>query len=301
MPRIEYIEKTFRGPAMEAIANANEIIADYRAQGFTLTLRQIYYQFVSRGMIENTDRSYKRLGSIISEGRRAGLIDWTAIEDRTRFLRKNAWWKGPRDLLQAACKQYHIDLWRDQEMRLEVWIEKDALVGVIEQVCNDNDVPFFSCRGYVSDSEMWEAAYKRMDGYSRGSLGQSVLVLHLGDHDPSGIDMTRDIRDRLGLFSTRAEIEVRRIALSMEQINELGPPPNPAKVTDSRYEGYVAEYGEESWELDALEPQYIVNLITKEIEAERDEDTWNEANEQQERQRQQIQGVVDDWFDKEGD
>ena len=289
MPRIDYQEKNFRPATLDTIDSANTIIAQYAAQGFSLTLRQLYYQFVSRGLLPNTDRSYKQLGNVVSDARRAGLIDWDAIEDRTRFIRKNSSWTSPSSILRSAVDSYHRDLWASQDVRMEVWIEKDALVGVIDAVCRDLDVPFFSCRGYVSDSEMWTAAYNRMDS------GGRTIVLHLGDHDPSGIDMTRDIRERLLLFSMEADIEVRRIALTMEQIEEVGPPPNPAKTTDCRFERYVSEYGDESWELDALEPQYIANLITEHVTGERDEEAWAEAVAQQEAERQKIQDIIDQW------
>ena len=163
---------------------------------------------------------------------------------------------------------------------------------MIEAVCQENDVSFFSCRGYVSDSEMWRSAM-RMHRHTCNS--QKLIVLHLGDHDPSGIDMTRDINDRLQLFSRYADIEVRRIALTMEQIEEQSPPPNPAKVTDSRYANYAAEFGDESWELDALEPQYISRLIHDEILNERDDVSWEDAVAEQEEERDQIANVIRRW------
>ncbi|GAH53844.1 unnamed protein product, partial [marine sediment metagenome] len=162
MPKITYETKNFTRQTLATIAQAEEIIEQYQAQGFSLTLRQVYYQFVARALIPNTERDYKRLGNIISDARRAGMIDWSAIEDRTRFLRSLSSWDTPQDILDSAKSSYHRDLWEDQEKRLEVWIEKDALVGVIEAVCKDNDIPFFSCRGYVSDSEMWGAARRMM-------------------------------------------------------------------------------------------------------------------------------------------
>lgn len=292
MPKITYEAKNFTRQTLATIAQAEEIIEQYQAQGFRLTLRQVYYQFVARGLIPNTERDYKRLGNIISDARRAGMIDWSAIEDRTRFLRRLGSWSSPQDILNSAKSSYHRDLWGNQEKRIEVWIEKDALVGVIEAICNENDAPFFSCRGYVSDSEMWGAAM-RMRRYTKRE--QAVIVLHLGDHDPSGLDMTRDIRDRLALFSGYADIEVRRIALNLKQIEEQNPPPNPAKVTDSRYETYAAEFGEESWELDALEPRYIVSLIEDEILSERNTKEWDTAVNQQEAEREQIQQVIERW------
>jgi len=293
MAKIPYEEKNFTEPTLIIIDQANQIIEWYQEQGFKLTLRQLYYQFVSKGIIPNTERSYKNLGTIISSGRRAGYIDWEAIEDRTRFLRKPQTWDCPESIINDAKDIFRMDLWADQDYRVEIWIEKDALIGVIEKVCLDNDVPFFSCRGYVSDSEMWSAAI-RMRTYAKH--GQEVIVFHLGDHDPSGIDMTRDIENRLELFSVNYPgITVERIALTMNQIEEQSPPPNPAKVTDSRYKDYRRLYGDESWELDALEPQYIVNLIQKHINYCRDIDRWNDAYNRQEEKRNEIERVLNIW------
>jgi len=291
MPLVKYEHKNFRVDTIAIITDAIKIVGDYQQQGFSLTLRQLYYQFVARGLLANTDKNYNKLGNIVSDARRAGLIDWNAIEDRTRFLRKLSSWDKPQDILETARDSYHRDLWANQNKRLEVWIEKDALVGVIEAICQENDIPFFSCRGYVSDSEMWATAYRRILKYDKG--GQDTIILHLGDHDPSGIDMTRDIEDRLNLFSGyKTNLEVRRIALTMEQIEEQSPPPNPAKMTDSRYAKYVSEYGDESWELDALEPRFISDLIRDEIDLEKDEEKWEEAYNQQEAERKQIDELI---------
>lgn len=292
MPKLEYEKKNFRQQALETITQAESIIEQYQAQGFNLTLRQLYYQFVARVLIPNTEQSYTRLGNIISDARRAGLIDWDAIVDRTRYLRKLSSWDKPQSILESARDSYHRDLWANQDRRLEVWIEKDALVGVIEDICQRNDVPFFSCRGYVSDSEMWAGAMRSL---RHRDNGQDVLILHLGDHDPSGIDMTRDIETRLKLFMFYRNIEVKRIALTMEQIDELNPPPNPAKITDSRYASYASEYGMESWELDALEPQYIVDLIEEYISRNKNLDSWNEAIKEQEAEREQIATIIKKW------
>lgn len=293
MPKIKYEEKNFSAKTQQTIEQAVDIIAEYQAQGFSLTTRQMFYQFVIRVLIANTERQYKRIGNILSDARRAGLIDWNAIEDRTRYLRRLSFWDSPLSMMHSARDSYHRDLWEDQCKRVEVWIEKDALVGVIQKVCEDMDVPYFSCRGYVSDSEMWRGARRLLTNQDNG---QETVVLHLGDHDPSGIDMTRDIEERLRLFTQgRTYVSVKRIALTMDQIIEIEPPPNPAKVTDSRYEGYVAEYGEESWELDALEPQYMLKLVEKAILAECEIDLWRERRSQQEEERKQLEDVISRW------
>jgi len=291
--KIQYIEKNFAPATLEIIEKANTIIDEYAAQGYDLTLRQLYYQFVARDLIPNKQSEYKRLGSIVSDGRLAGLISWESIVDRTRNLRGNNHWRNPGEILRACASQFMVDRWAGQMRRVEVWIEKDALTGVIAGVCGDLDVPFFSCRGYVSQSEAWGAAM-RIAGYKRRN-GQSVVVLHLGDHDPSGIDMTRDIRDRFATFGV--DIEIRRIALNMDQVIEKEPPPNPAKITDSRANGYIAEHGSDSWELDALEPQYLTDLIRRHIEGVLDRSIYDEEVRKEDDYKARLLELSDEWED----
>ncbi|HPS93124.1 MAG TPA: hypothetical protein PK600_01505 [Deltaproteobacteria bacterium] len=267
---IAYEKINFSKSSLLIIEQANDIIDDYQAQGFTLTLRQLYYQFVSRDLIVNTIQSYKRLGSIINDARMAGMISWYAIEDRTRNLMSLSHWETPREIMAAVVDQFRVNKWANQPYRPEVWIEKDALTGVIAGVCNDLDAPYFACRGYNSQSEQWSAG-QRFARYADN--GQAPIVFHLGDHDPSGIDMTRDNQDRLSLFAG-VEVTVKRLALNYDQIKKYAPPPNPAKTTDSRYYGYIRAYGKQSWELDALEPRILSDLVKNAILSIRDDDAW---------------------------
>lgn len=295
MPKIAYIEKSFRQDSLVMIATCNRIIEEYAVQGFDLTLRQMFYQLVSRDIIENTQRSYKRLGELVNNARLAGMIDWLRIVDRTRNVRDNSHWSNPADIINSAARGYAIDKWADQEYRVLVAIEKDALVGVIEGVCRRLDVPHFSCRGYTSQSEMWSLGrrFQRII-----DAGQIPVVLHLGDHDPSGIDMSRDITERLTMFMGGTTFE--RLALNMSQVEEYNPPPNPAKLSDSRANGYIAEFGRESWELDALEPQVIANLIESAVVRFRDDDKWNAAVERQEAQRALLTDAAERWGEVQG-
>lgn len=276
MPKIKYADlPILRNENHLAIVNqANRIIVEYQQQGFVLTLRQLYYQFVARDLIPNNQREYKRLGSIINDARLAGLIDWEALEDRTRNLAALSHWTGPDSIVEACSEQFRIDRWETQPRRVEVWIEKDALVGVIEGVCQRYDVPFLSCRGYTSQSEMWQAG-QRLLRYRKNE--QPPVILHFGDHDPSGIDMTRDIEDRLRLFMGGLDIE--RLALNEDQVEEYNPPPNPAKLTDSRVGAYIRRFGTDSWELDALEPAVIASLIEERIQELIEPDAWADATE----------------------
>lgn len=271
--KIQYVKKRFNSGSRAIISQATEILTEYAQQGFQLTLRQLYYQFVSRDLIEeNSQKEYKRIGAIISDARLAGLVDWDSIVDRTRNLITRSRWSDPAQIAESCVSSFHMDRWKGQGYRPEVWIEKDALIGVIERVCREYDVPYFSCRGYTSQSEMHEAA-KRLQGYSEN--GQTPIVIHLGDHDPSGKDMTRDIDDRLELFTHERGIDVKRIALNMDQVKKYNPPPNPAKITDARASKYIDKFGDESWELDALSPQVIEKLIKDQVIDLIDPDPWD--------------------------
>jgi len=290
MPKICYQSKNFSKGSTEIIEQANVIIENYAAQGFKLTLRQLYYQFVSRDLIPNKTQEYKRLGSIVNDARLAGLIDWDAIEDRTRTLRSLGSWNDPGDIINSAAYSFKLDLWKNQGYRIEVWIEKEALAGVFEPICNELRIPFFCCRGYTSQSEMWGAS-QRLLRWRQGH--QIPVILHFGDHDPSGIDMTRDIIDRLKIFGCPLKLE--RLALNMDQINQYNPPPNPAKETDSRFSGYVEKFGDESWELDALEPILLAGLVRDAVSRFMDADAWDRALEMEQSGKANLEKASQNW------
>jgi hypothetical protein len=196
-----FIPRNFADGSLEVIDHANQIISEYQAQGFTLTLRQLYYQFIARDLFPNDRRwvnvggdkwkrsqsvnatknatpNYKWLGSIVNDGRLAGLIDWSAMEDRLRTVEFVPSWDDPESILDAVGDQYKEDLWAGQEYRPEVWIEKDALAGVIENVCRRWRVPHFACRGYTSQSAQYEAGKRFKNCIEKGQI---PIVLHLGD------------------------------------------------------------------------------------------------------------------------
>lgn len=294
--KIAYVQKdTFRDSTLAIIAQANRIVEEYQRQGFTLTLRQLYYQFVARGYLKNEQRNYKRLGKIVTEARLAGLLSWEAIEDRTRNLQRQPEWDDAPDVIEAAARGFRIDKWEGQPNRIEVWIEKEALAGVFERVCRRLQVPFFCCRGYTSISEMWRAA-NRLDRWKRD--GYEPIILHFGDHDPSGIDMTRDVRDRLDTFQAWGVL-VDRLALNMSQVEEHEPPPNPAKLTDSRASDYVGRFGYSSWELDALEPALLAELVEERVLHYRDEEKWEAKVQEEQYERDLLDRAVKRWGDVE--
>lgn len=277
MARQAYKRFNFSDKSLSLIRTMTNIIIDYVEQGFRLTVRQLYYQLVARDVIPNNERSYKSVTSLVNDARLAGLIDWDVIEDRTRaFVRRQRWDSG-RDILHAVANSFHMDMWANQNARPFMIVEKEALVGVLEPTCRKLDIPLLAARGYPSVSVLREFA---IEDILPTVAGQDIIIIHLGDHDPSGIDMTRDLRERIELFSEGNAIELVRIALNMDQILERKPPPNPAKTTDSRFEEYRRQFGDESWELDSLEPVYLAKLVEDKIATYVDEERWAEREQE---------------------
>tara|TARA_B100000678_G_scaffold277676_1_gene271703 strand:+ start:1321 stop:2373 length:1053 start_codon:yes stop_codon:yes gene_type:complete len=289
-----FIPKKFTKAHEWVIRQANKIIDEYLEQGYTLTLRQVHYQFVARDLYENTQANYKRLGNILDAARKAGLVDWDAIEDRTRILRRIPVWDGPEKALERVRDSFKLDPWDEQPKlrRVEVWVEKDAAVGIVQPTCDKLRIPYFSCRGYSSSSGLYEAG-KRLEAYHKA--GYETTVLYLGDHDPSGVQMTEVSEERVEMYA-RHQIDFRRIALTLPQVEEFSPPPNFAKETDSRTKWYVERFDtEECWELDALSPKTVDQIIRAEVEPMIDEKAWAATLEQEEEHRKVLAEIISDW------
>lgn len=293
--KIKYQSQRFSAAYVTVIAQANVILAEYAAAGYDMTLRQLYYQFVARDlfpdtwrvklptgeMVKNHDHNYKRLGEAISKGRLTGQVDWDSIKDRSRSA---TFWHSDESVeaaIKAARRKYHLARWDTQPCRVEVWVEKDALASVMENTCYKYDVPVFACKGYVSQSAQWEAHQRHLWNMERNN--QPTTILHFGDHDPSGLDMTRDIFDRMLTFNQRFGhpdlLTVERLALNINQVMDYNPPPAPAKGTDPRFAPYQAEFGDECWELDALNPTQLGDLVTGALDSIIDQEAWQEVEE----------------------
>lgn len=279
----------FKGSTLETITDAIAVISEYQDRGLSLTLRQLYYRLVAADKLPNNQREYKRLGDIVTKARRDGMIPWSALTDRTRYVRANSHWKSPSHILDAVVNSYGIDMWANQNYRPIVLVEKDALIDIVRVACENVDVPYMSTRGYLSDSEAWSLA-ERFKANKRSR--QRAVLIHLSDHDPSGLDMFRDLQRRLNdVFGVYPH--TTRIALTREQIEDYSPPPNPAKETDSRFAGYMEEHGDSSWELDSLDPDLIVSIIEDEINVWKDEALWDDALQQLNREKAILRKAIE--------
>lgn len=303
--REAFITKNFGVDSLEMIAVIVSILDNYETQGYDLSLRQLYYQLVSRNIIPNTEKSYKNIGNLVSDARLAGMIDWDMIKDRGRECIENSHWDTPADIVRTAAKQFRIDRWEDQPRYVEVMVEKQALEGVLVPVCRDLDIPFTANKGYSSSSAMYEASKRFIQ---RHEEGKQLYVLYLGDHDPSGIDMSRDVLDRLDMFikvsTDRADevgpneepaITLNRLALNMDQVRQLNPPENPAKITDKRAASYIRRFGVSSWELDAIEPAMLANLVSTAVMSLLDMGRWRGSQAKQDQMRAELTGFADNY------
>ena len=286
----KFQDVNFRDKSKELIAHCHTIITSYLAKNLKLTLRQLYYQLVSKNIIENKERSYKNLSSLVSDARLAGLLDWEAIEDRIRVPNVPLEFENVVELINWANYWYRLPRWRGQNHYAELWVEKDALAGVLRPIARQFHATMMVNRGYSSQSAMYEAANRFKEKYD--GEGQTGILFYLGDHDPSGEDMVRDIRERLAMFGVE-ELEVRKLALTMEQIEEHNPPPNPAKLTDPRSDAYVAEHGASSWEVDALPPEVLTEIITSAFEEIVDQDKVEEIKEREEAHKTELKKTVE--------
>lgn len=278
--------KSFNNESRAKIALCNEILEEYG--GMRLTLRQLYYQFVSRDLIPNSEKSYKSLGKLVSDARLAGLIDWELIEDRGRTPVEWAQWNNIRDCVEQAERQFRLPRWRGQPRHVELWVEKQALAGVLQPIAAKWHITLMVNKGYSSQSAMRESAQRFIDA----SPDEGSTLLYLGDHDPSGEDMVRDIRERLELFGVY-NLDVEKVALTMAQIKQYNPPPNPAKLSDSRAKEYIRKFGHHSWEVDALPPRVLASLIEAGIRANCDVDLMNEVKAEEEVLKKRLGKAMD--------
>ena len=288
----------------ELLDEITEIVADYLEQNITLTNRQLYYQLVSRDIIPNADVIYKRICKFITDARYAGFIDWEAIEDRGRTPKKPSDWKNIKSLIESATYSYRLPRWQDQEYYVELYCEKQAMESVLKPVANKYHIYFGVNKGYSSASTMYELAKRIKEKIENN---KRVVILYLGDHDPSGLDMIRDIHKRICEFLTSGNecvdilgedeknpfIRIIPLALNMNQIKKYNPPPNPAKITDPRAKWYIQKYGNKSWELDALEPKVLIKIAKQGIKNFCNLEKYNSWVEREQREKKALEDFGD--------
>ena len=311
----QFVTKRFQHKTWRFIAECESILIEYRNKGYDRTLRQLYYILVARDLFpddrrwrklegkdkyvrdpngtKNAPPNYKFLGVIVNQGRMAGLFDWNMFVDRERGTIRSPHWESPAEIIEETADAFSIDKWKDQPNHVEVMVEKRALEGILIPACRDLGVNFTANKGYSSLSFMYRKGKELAEISSSGKL---VYILYFGDHDPSGLDMDRDIEERLSLFSDITIQDVSRLALTMPQIKKFKPPEDPAKLSDTRAPAYIKKYGYSSWELDSVEPERLVKLVTDAVTALRDPGPWNDAVKRENAMKDELR----EWADSYG-
>lgn len=278
--KIIYTTKRLSKKRRDMINKIDNIISEYSAKGIQLTVRQCYYQCVSRGIMHNNSASYTKISELIADGRLAGLLDWDAIEDRTRYTRENSHWISPKEIIDDAVEMYQIDTRATQPIYVECWIEKDSLVSILEETCRRLDVPCCSCRGFPSITMLHEASQRFQEH------DHSVL-LYAGDHDPSGLTIPESIKKAFNQFGV--DVDFRRIGITLDQIASLDLVPFPAKVQDKNFKKYVETTGQfQAWELDALPPEMLSAMFENEINSLTDFDKLKQLQRLEQADRLQL-------------
>lgn len=318
----------------QLVQRSRTIAEEYRRHGLTLTVRQLYYQHVARGMLPSGQLHYKRVVAALAEARVRGEFPMNLIEDRGRDA-------GGGDILEceddvhramdrgeSSLRSYpEIFLkyarWQGQPKHVSVWVEKEALSGVFEAPCRELGVGFFACKGYpsVSSLHQWCRHVAKACATPGGTIGrddegrsqrqkgiaEEAVILYFGDHDPDGLEIPhsclRTIEEMREYNVARSlpEIRLERVALTRDQIAEFNPPPFPAKETSARYAKYYRETGlDEAWELDALDPAVLDGLIRERVEAEFDEDIHARNEERIAKKRVLMRGrmCASGWVDR---
>jgi len=279
--------KRFSGKTRKLLEAIKPIIAEYEEKGISLTLRALYYQLVSRQVFSNQQTNYFLLSRLLTDARYAGVVDWEIITDHHRSTEKPSCFDDLQDGLSSLCAQYRRDKWANQPIYLEVQCEKDALYAVISPLTSKCGVALTINRGYTSATAIYGCAQRFKAAKQQGKV---CVLLYVGDHDPSGLNMSQDIRNRLAEMG--AEVEVVRVALNFEQVKQFGLPPNPVKAKDTRSADYSQKYGVECWEVDALKPEQLVAMIRGEIEQRFDKNLHKATEELEVEDRKKLRGII---------
>jgi hypothetical protein len=221
-----------------------------------MTVRQVYYQATVRNIVEKTEAGYNKVQNDLVQMRKSGALPYVWLADNTRWQRKPNTFDSVEQALQETAQFYRKSLWNDADCYVEIWLEKDALAGVIYPVTDVYDVPLMVARGYASLSFLHGAAEYI------GSLDVPTYIYHFGDFDPSGVNAGEKIEQSLREMAPEAEIHFQRVAVTPEQIDQWNLPTRPTKTSDSRSKGF----GDISVELDAISPEDLRELVQIVIE-----------------------------------
>jgi hypothetical protein len=253
-----------------------------------MTVRQVYYQLVSKQVIENNRSQYQAVSNLLVDARKQGVIPWEWVEDRLRRPRSVSMWSDLSHFMRAVRRSYRRNVWESQPGYLECWLEKDALSGIFEDALEEYGVTLNVGRGYDGWDSIHNAAERFLD---KSGNDINTTVLYFGDFDPSGEDMVRSLEERLAELG--ADPEIVKCALTAEDVQRYQLPPDFAKKTDTRAAKFIAQHGDISVELDALPMDALRERIVEEVEVRMDLDALAKVQRLEERERKRLVKAVE--------
>lgn len=280
--RASPIKRSRRSKAdMAKIRDAlEEIVSEYHS----MTVRQCFYQAVSRGVVDKTEQEYKgTVGRLLVEMRRDGTIPYEKLSDDTRWQRKPTTHSGLEKMLASTQRTYRRAVWDNQDAYVEVWLEKDALAGVLYEVTEKWDVPLMVTRGYPSATYLHEAAE------AIAAQRRPAFLYYFGDRDPSGVDIDRCVEKQIRAMAPRAELYFKRVAVTEEQIEELSLPTRPTKKSDSRSKNFEGE----SVEVDAIDPETLCDICDSCIRRHIDLDSYYRMRQVEKAERETLATIIE--------
>jgi hypothetical protein len=276
-PRSTMPAKAGRGKSSATIRLRTQARRILDETPWAMTLRQLYYALVSAGVIDKTEADYGRLKRVMKDAREDGIVPWEWLVDNTRSVISNRTWDSLSGLLEDSAKMYRADLMRQQNVAIQLWAESDSIGSVASQVALKYAVPTFIGRGYSARGYLWQAAKDAVEAHAGGKL---VHILHVGDHDPSGVDIFRDVEETLRLYCSAIQygvsvtmarrmvtmtgddgtwwLDVERLALTPEQIEDYQLPMRPLKASDKRARNFK---GRGSVEVEALPVDELLAIV----------------------------------------
>jgi hypothetical protein len=256
-----------------------------------ITLRGLFYRLVSSGHLNNTQKEYKRLGRTMTSAREGGDVPFAWIVDHVRSTLKPSSWSGLEDFGETVCRAYRKDLWSQMPHHIEIFVEKDAIAGTIQPVTHEYDVALQVCRGYASLSFVGEIAHVW------GRVKKPIHAYYLGDFDPSGFDIERDLREKLSHYSGRG-FGWERLAIQPEDFTRHDLIALPVKASDNRAKGFQDKYGDQCAEVDALPPTELRQRVQDAIESHIDQDRWERLRHVEDLEKQTVVSLVGGWSKK---
>jgi hypothetical protein len=269
----------------QLLAQVQKILSEYSGQ---LTLRQIYYQLVSRQVIQNNESEYRRVSRLCVIGRDEGILPEDKFIDRLRQLDMPNSWEDLADFMETVRRSYRKDYWISQPCYIEIWSEKDALRSVMS-VAKRYGVSLMVCRGHASRTAIYETSLR----YKEHS-NKELFLFYFGDHDPSGHAISNSLFERLSSFDGGLPITFSRVALNVEQIQKYNLPQDPAKEKDPNYKKFIQQHGDGVAELDALPPAILTQMIEECIRNVIEWDAWNMAATIEKQENKKLVGLCKD-------